>query len=69
MWLFILYLSLGLVRVCEIQISHMCKNHGYPDLVCEKRLSLLSGKSENVSTVHSWRVVGGVSGCVYCILS
>ena len=55
--------------MCEIKISYMCKNHGYPDLVCEKKLSLLSGKSENVSTVHSWRVVGGVGGCVYCILS
>ena len=55
--------------MCEIKISNMCKNHGYPDLVCEKKLSLLSGKSENVSTVHSWRVVGGVGGFVYCILS
>ena len=30
------YLSLGLVRVCEIKLSHMGKNNGNPDLVCEK---------------------------------
>ena len=28
--------SLGLVRVCEIEISHMVKNNGNPDLVCAK---------------------------------
>ena len=36
MWLFVFfYLSLGLVRVCETEISHMNKNNGNPDLVCE----------------------------------
>ena len=25
----------GQVRVCEIEISHMGKNNGNPDLVCE----------------------------------
>ena len=34
------YLSLGLVRVCEIEISHMDKNNGNPTLVCEKIFSL-----------------------------
>ena len=29
-------LSLGLVLVCEKEISHMGKNEGNPDLVCEK---------------------------------
>ena len=35
------YLSLGLVRVCEIESSHMGKNNGNPNLVCEKSRSLL----------------------------
>ena len=30
------YLSHGLVRVCDIELSHMSKNNGNPDLVCEK---------------------------------
>ena len=30
------YFSNGLVRVCEI--SHMGKNNGNPDLVCEKNV-------------------------------
>ena len=29
------YLSHGLVRVCEIELSHMCKNNGNPYLVYE----------------------------------
>ena len=33
--LFVFYLSLGLVRVCEIGLYHMGKNNGNPDLVCE----------------------------------
>ena len=32
----IFYLSHGLVWVCEIELSHMGKNNGNPDLVCEK---------------------------------
>ena len=32
----LVYLSHGLVRVCEIELSHMGKNNGNPDLVCEK---------------------------------
>ena len=40
MRLFVFYLSLGLVRVCEIEISHMGKNNGNPDLACEKYFSL-----------------------------
>ena len=35
--LFVFYLSLGLVRVCEIELSHMGKNSGNSDLVCEKK--------------------------------
>ena len=31
-------LSLGLVRVCEIEISYMGKNNGNPNLVCKKIL-------------------------------
>ena len=33
--LFVFYLSLGLVRVCEKELSHMGKNSGNLDLVCE----------------------------------
>ena len=40
--LFVFYLSLRLVWVCEIEISHMGKNNGNPDLVCDNRLSHLS---------------------------
>ena len=36
--LFVFYLSLGLVRVREIDIFHMGKNNGHPDLVCEKTI-------------------------------
>ena len=35
--LFIFYLSSGLARVCEIELSHMGKNNGNPDLVCENK--------------------------------
>ena len=41
--LFVFRLSLGLVWVCEIEISHvskishMGKNNGNPDLVCENK--------------------------------
>ena len=31
--LFVFYLSHGLVQVCEIELSHMGKNNGNPDLV------------------------------------
>ena len=34
------FLSLGLVRVCEIEISHMGENNGNPDLLCEKKLRI-----------------------------
>ena len=34
--LFILYLSHGLVQVCEIELSHMGTNNGNLNLVCEK---------------------------------
>ena len=34
--LFVFYLALWLVWVCEIEISHMGKNNGNPDLVHEK---------------------------------
>ena len=35
-WLFVFYLCHGLEWVCEIELSHMGKNNGNPDLVCEK---------------------------------
>ena len=35
LWLFVFYVSHGLVRVCEIEISHMGKNSGNTDLVCK----------------------------------
>ena len=37
--LFVFYLSNGLVRVCEIELYHMGKNKGNPDLVCENLFS------------------------------
>ena len=30
------YLFHGLVPVCEIELSHIGANNGYPDLVCQK---------------------------------
>ena len=44
--LFVFYLSLGQVWVCEIQISHMGKHNGNYDLVSEKIISFLSQKPE-----------------------
>ena len=38
--LFVFYLSYGLVRVCEIELSHMGNNSGNPDLVWENLCSL-----------------------------
>ena len=39
-WLFVFfYLFLGLVWVCGIEISHMGKNNGNPNLVGEKKTS------------------------------
>ena len=40
--LFDFYFSHGLVRVCEIELSHMNKNNGNPDLVCDKYLYLMN---------------------------
>ena len=37
---FFFYLFLWLVRVCEIEFSHMGKNSGNSDLVCEKNTSI-----------------------------
>ena len=31
---------LGLVQVCQIELSHMGKDNGNPDLVCENPVSL-----------------------------
>ena len=42
--------SLGLVRVCEIEISHMGKNNGNPDLVCENIIFFISSKTYGVGT-------------------
>ena len=53
-WLFVFYLSNGLVRVCEIEFSHMSKNNKNPDLVCEK---IKSAKFQNDPA----KIVGGVA--------
>ena len=48
------YLSLGLVWACEIEISHMGKNNGNPDLVCEKKISNMlrvNGLLEGISLI------------------
>ena len=34
--LFVFYLSLGVVWICEIESPHMSKNNGNLDLVCEE---------------------------------
>ena len=34
-FVFCFYLSHGLARLCEIELSHMGKNNGYPYLVCK----------------------------------
>ena len=31
----LVYLSRGLVQICEIELSHMGKNKGNPNLVCQ----------------------------------
>ena len=42
------YLYLGLVQVCEIEISQMVKNNGNPDhLVCEKLIPLFLPMLDN----------------------
>ena len=48
--LFVFYLSLGLVRVREIELFLMGKNNGHPDLVCEKTIctSLLMYYSKSI---------------------
>ena len=43
----LVYLSHGLVRVCEIELSHMGKHSGIPDLVQELMLSLRKGHGHN----------------------
>ena len=46
MRLFGFYLSHGLLRVCEIKLSDICKNKGNPDLVCE-----------NIRVDHSFELI------------
>ena len=53
----------------EIEISHMDKNKRNPDLVSEKNIIFTQQKVKNMSTVHSWRVVGGLGGGFHCTLS
>ena len=38
------YLYHGLVRVCKIELSHIDKNKGNPDLVCERGCSATGPK-------------------------
>ena len=45
------YLSLGLVWVCEKEISHMGKNNGNSNLVCEKELSHMGKLTGNPDLV------------------
>ena len=40
--MFVFYLSHGLVRVCEIELSHMGKNNGDPNLVCKNVIKVFS---------------------------
>ena len=47
--LFIFYLSLGLVRVCEIELSHM----GNPDLVCEKSMVFFTVSPETLQLAYT----------------
>ena len=41
MRLFVVYLSNGLVQVCEIELSHIGKSNGNPNLVCENNWSVI----------------------------
>ena len=45
MWLFVFYLSHVLEWVCEVELSHMGKSNGNPDLVCENLVVSNSGIS------------------------
>ena len=59
--LFDFNISHGLVRVCDIELSHMGKNNGNPDLVCEKILYLcyfLIALRVSVFCVSSSRCLG-----------
>ena len=67
MRLFVLYLFLGLIWVCEIEISHMGKNNGNPVLVRENFFYLYLTESPKASTVHSWMVMCGVGGGVHIL--
>ena len=42
-----LHLYHGLVRVCEIELSHMGKINGNPDLVCEKQMFTIETLSQH----------------------
>ena len=46
---FFFYLSYWLVRVCEIELSHMGKNNRNPHLVCEKFLIFILRGPEELS--------------------
>ena len=48
MRLFDFYLSHGLVRVCEIEFSHMGKNSGNSDLVSKNTLSTSVYRIQNL---------------------
>ena len=47
--LFIFYLSLRLVQVCEIELSHM----GNPDLVCEKSMFFFTVSPETLQLAYT----------------
>ena len=57
--LLVFYLSHGLIQVCEIELSHMGKNNGNPNLVCEN----------NISWVTSYTFTIAVSFCPSLFLS
>ena len=49
--LFAFYVSRGLVRVCEKELSNMGKSNGTPDLVCEIFLSHMGKSNGNPDLV------------------
>ena len=48
-----IYLSHGLVRVCEIELSHIGKNNGNPDLVSKNILSWMQSFMRRESELTS----------------
>ena len=67
--LFVFYLSNGLARVCEIELSYIGKNKGNLDLVCENNCALIVLRV-SMFCASSWPVVCdcGLLAILICFL-